>query len=55
MGRMTEILNAGQCRAKEMKLAYEGALMPDEYQYEFYDDDGTACGQAITGQVYLQQ
>ena len=30
MGRITEILNAGQSRAKEMKLAYEGALMPDE-------------------------
>lgn len=30
MGRITEILNVGQSRAKEMKLAYEGALMPDE-------------------------
>lgn len=30
MGRITEILNVGQGRAKELKLAYEGALMPDE-------------------------
>lgn len=30
MGRITEILNVGQGRAKELKLPYEGALMPDE-------------------------
>ncbi len=30
MGRITEILNVAQTRAKEMKLPYEGALMPDE-------------------------
>ncbi len=30
MGRITEILNVAQSRAKEMKLPYEGALMPDE-------------------------
>ena len=30
MGKITEILNVAQSRAKEMKLAYEGALMPDE-------------------------
>lgn len=30
MGRITEILNAGQGRAKKLKLTYEGALMPDE-------------------------
>ncbi len=30
MGRITEILNVAQSRAKELKLSYEGALMPDE-------------------------
>jgi rhodanese-related sulfurtransferase len=30
MGKITEILNVAQTRAREMKLAYEGALMPDE-------------------------
>jgi len=30
MGRITEILNIAQNRAKELKLPYEGALMPDE-------------------------
>lgn len=30
MGRITEILSVGQSRAKELKLPYEGALMPDE-------------------------
>ena len=30
MGRITEILNAAQQRAKEMNLPYEGALLPDE-------------------------
>lgn len=30
MGRITEILNVAQSRAKELKLNYEGALMPDE-------------------------
>lgn len=30
MGKITEILTVAQSRAKEMKLAYEGALMPDE-------------------------
>lgn len=30
MGRITEILNVAQSRAKELKLPYEGALMPDE-------------------------
>src|ERR1017187_5364652 len=30
MGKITEILNAAQQRAKEMKLPYEGALLPEE-------------------------
>lgn len=30
MGRITEILNAAQSRAKELKLSYEGAMMPNE-------------------------
>jgi len=30
MGRITEILSVAQSRAKELKLSYEGALMPDE-------------------------
>lgn len=30
MGKITEILNAAQQRAKEMKLPYEGALLPAE-------------------------
>ncbi len=30
MGRITEILSVGQGRAQELKLSYEGALMPDE-------------------------
>src|SRR5512140_694727 len=30
MGKITEILQAAQQRAKEMNLAYEGALYPDE-------------------------
>ena len=30
MGKITEILNAAQSRAKEMNLPYEGALLPDE-------------------------
>jgi rhodanese-related sulfurtransferase len=30
MGKITEILNAAQQRAKEMKLPYEGALLPVE-------------------------
>lgn len=30
MGKITEILTRAQARAKEMKLAYEGALMPDD-------------------------
>ncbi len=30
MGKITEILNAAQKRAKEMNLPYEGALLPDE-------------------------
>lgn len=30
MGRITEILNVAQGRASELKLPYEGALMPDE-------------------------
>ncbi len=30
MGRITEILNVAQARAKELKLPYEGAMMPDE-------------------------
>ena len=30
MGKITEILNVAQTRAREMKLAYEGAMMPDE-------------------------
>ncbi|MFA6901920.1 MAG: rhodanese-like domain-containing protein [Gallionellaceae bacterium] len=30
MGRITEILSVGQSRANELKLPYEGALMPDE-------------------------
>lgn len=35
MGRITEILNVAQSRAKELKLSYEGALMPDE-AYEIW-------------------
>lgn len=35
MGRITEILNVAQSRAKELKLPYEGALMPDE-AYEIW-------------------
>ena len=34
MGKITEILNVAQNRGKEFKLAYEGALMPDE-AYDF--------------------
>ena len=30
MGKITEILNAAQQRAKEMNLPYEGALTPEE-------------------------
>ena len=30
MGRITEILNVAQTRATELKLQYEGAMMPDE-------------------------
>ena len=30
MGKITEILNAAQQRAKEMNLPYVGALLPDE-------------------------
>ena len=30
MGRISEILSVAQSRAKELKLPYEGALMPDE-------------------------
>ena len=30
MGRITEILNVAQGRGSELKLPYEGALMPDE-------------------------
>ncbi|MBI5659791.1 MAG: rhodanese-like domain-containing protein [Nitrosomonadales bacterium] len=30
MGKITEILNAAQQRAKEMNLPYEGALLPGE-------------------------
>src|SRR4030065_820914 len=30
MGKITEILNAAQTRAKEMNLPYEGALLPAE-------------------------
>lgn len=30
MGKITEILNTAQQRAKEMNLPYEGALLPDE-------------------------
>lgn len=30
MGKITEILNNAQQRAKELNLPYEGALMPDE-------------------------
>ena len=30
MGKITEILNAAQQRAKEMNLPYEGALLPEE-------------------------
>lgn len=30
MGRITEILSVAQGRATELKLSYEGALMPDE-------------------------
>ncbi|CAG9934036.1 rhodanese-like domain-containing protein [Candidatus Nitrotoga arctica] len=30
MGKITEILNAAQKRAKEMNLPYEGALLPNE-------------------------
>jgi len=30
MGRITEILSVAQGRAEELKLSYEGALMPDE-------------------------
>jgi len=30
MGRISEILSVAQGRAKELKLPYEGALMPDE-------------------------
>ena len=30
MGKITEILNSAQQRAKEMNLPYEGALLPDE-------------------------
>ena len=30
MGKITEILNAAQKRAKEMSLPYEGALLPNE-------------------------
>ena len=30
MGKITEILNTAQSRAKETKLSYEGALLPDE-------------------------
>ncbi|MDH4284670.1 MAG: rhodanese-like domain-containing protein, partial [Gallionellaceae bacterium] len=35
MGKITEILNAAQQRAKELNLPYEGALMPDE-AYEIW-------------------
>mgnify|MGYP001163297616 CR=1 FL=1 len=35
MGRITEILSVAQGRAKELKLPYEGALMPDE-AYEIW-------------------
>jgi rhodanese-related sulfurtransferase len=30
MGKITEILNAAQSRAKDLNLPYEGALLPDE-------------------------
>ena len=30
MGKITEILNIAQSRAREMSLPYEGALLPDE-------------------------
>ena len=30
MGKITDILNVAQSRAKELKLPYEGAMMPDE-------------------------
>lgn len=30
MGKITEILNTAQQRAKDMNLPYEGALLPDE-------------------------
>ena len=30
MGKITQILQTAQSRAKEMKLSYEGALLPDE-------------------------
>lgn len=30
MGKITEILNVAQQRAKEMNLPYEGALLPQE-------------------------
>ena len=30
MGKITEILQTAQQRAKEMKLPYEGAMLPDE-------------------------
>ena len=30
MGKITETLSVAQMRAKELKLLYEGALMPDE-------------------------
>lgn len=35
MGKITEILNAAQQRARELNLPYEGALMPDE-AYEIW-------------------
>lgn len=35
MGKITDILNAAQQRAKELNLPYEGALMPDE-AYEIW-------------------
>jgi rhodanese-related sulfurtransferase len=35
MGRITEILNVAQSRSTELKLSYEGALMPDE-AYEIW-------------------
>ena len=43
MGKITEILQAAQQRAKELNLPYEGALYPDEA----YEIQQSAPGAAL--------